>query len=54
MLHMRTHSKILFVAAVLLPGGLLLLLAPLVKMLWRQVSQTQVKLAGVVDAGVGR
>lgn len=36
---MKAQTKILLVAAILLPGGLLFLLIPLAKMLWCRVRQ---------------
>lgn len=51
---MKAHSKLLILAVVLLPGGVLLLLAPLAKMLWRYASNRHISLGQPSDAVVGR
>lgn len=51
---MKTQSKILILAALLLPGGMLFLLIPLAKALWRYANETYVRLAGTAHDGVGR
>lgn len=51
---MKTQSKLLILAAVLLPGGVLLLLLPLAKLLWRCVGRTPIGLEAPSNAAAGR
>ena len=50
---MKPQTKILILAALLLPGGMLFLLIPLAKVLWRRANDACARLARMAHDGLG-